>query len=336
VIALMAVALVGAICGTALARTAAWMLGMIDRPNPIVPQHKRAVAHLGGIGIAIGLLAAVVTSALLGIPLTKLPANTTFGFFVGAIGYLLLGTYDDARPLRPLSKVAGQLVIAVVAIVCSGIGGPLEVAIASLWLVGVTNAFNLTDVCDGLVGSLATIALLVIAVVSPSAAPIALVLAAASVGFLVFNWTPASIFLGDGGSHLLGFSVGYLWLSITVQSASWYTAIAACLGVALFLFELVFLVVVRRRRGIPFWRGSPDHLALRMQAAGWSKSRTIHVAIAVAAGFGGTAIWVARTESLAGIGFGVALIALTACAVTMLYHLEPIPKAGRAREEESR
>lgn len=331
---LIAVAFAGALAGTSIARGTAWAFGLVDRPNPIVPQHRRAVPHLGGFGIAVGFAAALAASALIGVPLLAFPAYAMQGFLVGAAGYLGAGTYDDARPLKPLAKLIVQTTIAIGAVAFGGADAPIEVALAAGGLVAVINAVNLTDVCDGLVGSLAAVALIVIALVSPAAAPIALVLAAACVGFLCFNWAPASIFLGDGGSHLLGFSVGYLWFSIIVDTPSWHLTVAAGLGIAVFVLELLFLVIVRHRRGIPFWRGSPDHLALRLQAAGMSTVRTVQIELVVAALFGAVAFWLASQESVVALGVGIVLAAIAACAVALLYTLEPVPRAGRSREEQ--
>src|SRR5207245_10489868 len=98
-----------------------------------------------------------------------------------------------------------------------------------------------------------------------------LAVAGASAGFLVFNCPPARIFLGDAGSHLLGFLLAACTMSSFPVAATWrhYAAVLLLVGVP--LFELVFLTVTRIRKGLPWWRGSPDHFSLRLLAAGLSR-----------------------------------------------------------------
>jgi UDP-GlcNAc:undecaprenyl-phosphate GlcNAc-1-phosphate transferase len=181
-------------------------------------------------------------------------------------------------------------------------------------------------VCDGLVGSLGVAALIAAAIATGDVA--APVLAAATLGFLWFNRPPATIFLGDAGSHLLGFAIAYAWLPV----ASWHHAAAAGLGAGVFVLELGFLVIVRSRRGIPFWRGTPDHLALRLQAAGLSKQATIAVALVLAVAFDVLAVWLARAASAIAAAAVSVAIASTIVAVARLYALEPVPRLGRPRE----
>jgi UDP-GlcNAc:undecaprenyl-phosphate/decaprenyl-phosphate GlcNAc-1-phosphate transferase len=332
---LFAGGLVAGALATWLVRRAAWALGIVAAPNPIVPQHTRPVAYLGGTGIAAGAGAVLGVAALSGIPVSLLPPGDERALLLGAIGYLGLGTFDDLRPLRPGPKLAAQLglAVAVVAIADTGLAVP-TLAVAALWLVVVVNAVNLTDVCDGLVGSLAAAALVGVAAIAPAAAPLALLLAAACVGFLAFNRAPASIFLGDGGSHLLGFAIGGLWLAALHGAPSWHLAAAAPLGAGVFLFELVFLVIVRAQRGLPFWRGSPDHLALRLQAAGLGKHKTVAVGLVTAAVLSGTGQWLARVPGPLPLGLAIAEAAALAIAGRLLYAREPVPLRGRPREAE--
>jgi len=301
----------GGLAATYLARAIAWRLGIVARPNPIVPQHQRSVAYLGGIAIALG---AAIASALGALPVSP-------WFALGAVGYVVFGTYDDLRPLPPLAKLLGQLALALVA----GHGaGPLGVA----WIVVVVNAVNLTDVCDGLVASLAIPALIAVGIATSE--PMAFALAAATAGFLWFNRAPATIFLGDGGSHLLGFAIAWLWLAAPIDS--WHRAAAALLGAGVFVLELGFLVIVRHRRGLPFWRGSPDHLALRLQAAGHSKRATVAIALVPAVLFDALAIWLARRAALLATAIAAISVVIAIAAIARLYALEPVPKRGRARE----
>jgi UDP-GlcNAc:undecaprenyl-phosphate/decaprenyl-phosphate GlcNAc-1-phosphate transferase len=107
----------------------------------------------------------------------------------------------------------------------------------------------------------------------------------ATLGFLVFNRPPATIFLGDGGSHLLGFIVGATLLSVTssTMQPSWKHAAASVVACGVVLLEVALLMYSRTRTGIPWWRGSPHHFSLRLQARGLSRLATDVVAWSVAA-----------------------------------------------------
>ena len=317
---MIAVAFIGGLVGTWLARRIAWRFAIVARPNPIVPQHRQPVAYLGGLGIAIGAGAALATGV-------SAPA----GFVIGALGFTALGTLDDLRPLQPRGKLLAQLAVALAAVVIAAPeASAIDLATRTLWIAVVVNAVNLTDVCDGLVGSLAIIALGASGLATGQ--PLAFVVAGATAGFLWFNRPPATIFLGDAGSHLLGFALGYLWLGAADRAATWHHRAAAVLGVGSFLLELGFLVIVRHRRGLAFWRGSPDHLALRLQAAGLSKQRTIAVAVIPTALLNALAIWLARSSSLLALALAAGLVVVLVLGVARLYALEPVPRFGRPRQ----
>lgn len=247
-------AAVASVAGTWFARTLALKCGFVSRPNPIVPQHTRPVAYLGGLGVAIGLAMSV--------------AHVPSSLWPPALLFLILGIVDDLRPFRPLHKFLLQCVIAALAVL---LGFPI---LGFLWILTLVNAVNLTDVCDGLVASICVPLFLGLALLNPGLAAIAVAVAGASLGFLVFNKPPATIFLGDAGSHLLGF------LAAALSPLSLRLAPSALLIAGVFLFELVFLIIVRTRKGLQWWKGSPDHFALRLQAHGWSKARTVLAAVA--------------------------------------------------------
>ena len=267
-IALLTGALAGA-AATLGARSFAWRFGIVNQPNPIVPQHTRPIAYLGGLAIFCGAAVALAVA--------HLAASVGRATLVGAALYVALGTLDDVRPLAPLPKLCLQIAIAALAVALgltraiTGVAA-LDGVLSALWIVAVVNAFNLTDVCDGLVGGIGAVSLLGASLLFAGGGA-ALAVAGASVGFLLWNRPPASIFLGDGGSHLLGFALAATTL---LDARASLPACALLAGVP--LFELCFLVVVRARKGIPWWRGSPDHFALRLQAAGLSKWRTDGIA----------------------------------------------------------
>jgi len=264
---------------TLLARTLARRLGIVSRPNPIVPQHTRPVAYMGGLGAGIGLAAVML---ILGSPL---PARILLPGFL----MLWLGTLDDIHPLSPSGKFLAQAAVSATAVMMgvlapfTGLAVP-DGLLSALVILLLVNAFNLTDVCDGLLPVLMLVGCLGLLALG-SDPWLAAAIAGATAGFLAWNRPDASIFLGDGGSHLLGFLAAVLVIDpaygVPGTAMSPWRLLAAALCLGLPLFELVFLVVMRIRKGIPWYRGSPDHYSLRLQNARVSKWGVLGVSAAI-------------------------------------------------------
>ena len=277
------VAIAASVVATLFCRGLALRLGVVDKPNPIVPQHRRPVAYLGGLAIGLALAAAWAEAIWRAAPAASAAqatqAGDVRGLLLSALAFLVLGLIDDLWRLAPAPKLALQGVAALAG-VAAGLRLPLsgievvDGTLAALWIVTVVNAFNFTDVCDGLVAGIAVLSLLVGAAMVPAGlSTVALAAAGATLGFLLFNRPPASIFLGDAGSHLLGFLVAALGLEIAAGSASLIGRSRMVLLAAVPLFELVFITAVRLRKGLPWWKGSPDHFSLRLQAGGLGRGQ---------------------------------------------------------------
>jgi UDP-GlcNAc:undecaprenyl-phosphate GlcNAc-1-phosphate transferase len=329
-----AAALSGGLVGTAAVRAIARRFGIVNKPNPIVPQHTRPVAYLGGVGVGIGVACGAAalffrpaTSADWGFPLAALA--------LPAILFLALGVLDDLVAFKPAMKFLLQACVAALAV---GLGlwcpitglGMLDRAIVWFWIVTLVNAFNFTDVCDGLLGSLSAVMFALIAVAYPSTAPLAVTVAAACLGFLAYNKPPATIFLGDAGSHLLGFAAAALTIAGAKASAADPLArwIQPLLLAGVPLFELTFLTVVRVRKGLAWWRGSPDHFSLRLQAGGFTRWQTDAIACTFAAAFALAALALPRVPIAAQalILAAAATAALLAAKALLRWEVKPKPK----------
>ncbi|MFA6047017.1 MAG: MraY family glycosyltransferase [Phycisphaerales bacterium] len=314
---------------TWLVRTFARRYGIVNKPNPIVPQHTRPVAYLGGVGLGVGAVC-----GMLALWFTS-PADTTaLGQPLSAIGlcallYLALGVFDDLVALKPAKKFVLQGLVALLAVLLgswapmTGVG-LVDRAISWFWIVTLVNAFNLTDVCDGLVGSLSVAMFAIIALAYPPLAPICALLAASCGGFLLFNKPPATIFMGDAGSHLLGYLAAALTLAGIVLSESGVRShvIAAPLLVGVPLFELTFLIVVRTRKGLAWWRGSPDHFSLRLQAGGMTRAQTDLIACVAAVALGAAALGMHQTHTLGQVIIAAGMLALSLIAARLLLRWE--------------
>jgi UDP-GlcNAc:undecaprenyl-phosphate/decaprenyl-phosphate GlcNAc-1-phosphate transferase len=301
-------------------------VGLVDAPDPLVPAHTKPVATLGGIAVALGLLIGAVVVDV-----------DPVGFEIAVAGalFLAIGVVDDVLKLSVSAKLLLQVVGAVTA-VALGIsvdltGQPvLNAVIAFAWILVLVNAVNLTDICDGLVSGLAAIAFLTLAAIDPTRGETAVLAAGACVGFLVLNAPRASIFLGDAGSHLIGF----LLAALSLQTVNGRDAVAefsaVVLTVGVFLFELAFLVSARRRRGLRWWLGSDDHVALRLQAAGLTVWGTNVVLWVCGAMLGIAAILIHRLDGFELLPLGVAIVAFLAIAWRFLSGLNPPTEAGVA------
>ena len=277
--------------GTWCVRGMARKIGFLNHPNPIVPQHTTAVAYLGGAGAAIGTVAGLSAAAGLAW-LTWIPSvgwylpqfTPVIRWSVAVVGllFLLLGILDDKYAMAVKWKFGGQLALVVPAVVLgvryrfTGLPG-VDEALSGFWILLIVNAFNLTDVCDGLVAGISLIGFLALAVLT-GGDMLCVAVAGACLGVLRFNAPPASIFLGDSGSFFLGFLLAAVSLLGGSGRGFWPYAPQVLMVAGIVLFELALLIFIRARKGIPFWNGSPDHFSLRLQAGGLSRWQTDFIA----------------------------------------------------------
>ena len=218
----------------------------------------------------------------------------------GALGMTLLGWLDDKHELRPALKFAGQLLIATL-VAAAGIRITLFVpsplfsyAITILWILTVTNAFNFMDNMNGLSAGLGGIASLLIGLTAARhgqylVAAIAFLVLGATFGFLPFNFPHASAFLGDAGSHLIGFLMSVLTVLPHFYSDKHPHTLAVLsplLILAVPLADLVWVVVLRWRMGKPFYLGDTNHLSHQLVRLGLSQAQAVVVIWALAAAMG--------------------------------------------------
>jgi len=198
---------------------------------------------------------------------------------------LALGLVDDARVLSPKTKLAGQVLIALL-LVALGlrvrfVHEPwLSAMLTVFWVVAISNAINFIDIMDGLAAGVSSIAALGFFIFSvaagrPNDSIAALALAGAAAGFLVFNFAPAKVYMGDAGSLFLGFTLSAIAINERYTRSNRFSVFIPLLILALPLFALALMSLIRPRKGIAPWRGSPDHIPLRLRALGFSKVKTV-------------------------------------------------------------
>ena len=284
--------------------------------------HTRSTPLLGGIGMWIATVA--VTFALTGT--SSWPS--LLPLLLAATGACVLGVVDDLIQIKPATKLTGQIVIGCGAVVL-GVGATwsgsptLDALLTLAWLVAIANAFNLLDNMDGLCAGVAAIGAAFVALsLSGSWSPAliyAAALAGACVGFLVFNFHPASIFMGDSGSLFIGTSLGMLALSETrVGHPSGFLAALAVPVLLLLIpiFDVIFVTLSRRLSARPATTGGRDHTSHRLVAMGFSERQAVLLLYTLAATGGAAAMaldkaQVREGQMLAGLlTVGLALLAV--------------------------
>lgn len=307
-------ALVLAAGGTPLVRRLALQLGVIDNPNAR-KIHANPVPLLGGVAIYGAFIVALLIFG------DRRYINEVVGIFVGASLVSLMGAIDDSRGLGAYVKLGGQVAAAAI-LIMSGVQvqlGPtwLNVGITLLWVVGITNAFNLLDNMDGLSGGIAMIAAIFFTLLAALSdqylvGALAAALAGASAGFLFYNWNPAYIFMGDAGSLFLGFLLAAVAIKLRFPSNSvTVTWMIPPLVMAIPIFDTSLVFISRLRRGKnPLTTPGKDHISHRLAFLTGSRREAVLICYLLAGAVGLTAVFVAEANLLEALGVGAAVLAV--------------------------
>lgn len=256
-------------------------------------QHEEPIPKVGGLGIALGWLGTLILVAALPFDAISPPFQGSYlWLLIGAIFATGLGWLDDRNNLRARYKLLGQLGLGLltsslvfrleviqlplVGLLDTGwVGVPLTV----LWIVGVMNAINLIDGLDGLAGGLSFSAMLLLGALAWSVGAFDLVLlclalSGAILGFWLFNKPPASLFMGDTGSMLLGYLLSVLSLKIVAVTGTGSVSLVPVLLLGIPLVDTAFAFLRRYLKGIPFYAADKDHLHHRCLQKGLSVWQT--------------------------------------------------------------
>ncbi|MFC9541790.1 glycosyltransferase family 4 protein [Lysinibacillus sp. NPDC056959] len=332
-------AFVASILLTPLVKRLAFKIGAVDAPN-YRKVHARIMPRLGGLAIFLSFLIAVAIFQPILI-INENGSNFLLAIIIGACIIVATGVVDDMREISAKAKLVGQLIAALIVIFVGGIQidmitlpfvgelnfGLLSIPLTIIWIVGITNAINLIDGLDGLAAGVSTIALITLAVMAiimhnMFVLAIAAILAAATFGFLFYNFHPAKIFMGDTGALFLGFMISVLALlgfkNVTVVSLIIPVII---LGVPI---SDTFFAIVRRVRMKKKW-SDPDksHLHHRLLDMGFTHRQTVLIIYGIAIMFGLAAV----IFSMAKVWGAILLVAVILTAIEIL--VEVIGLAGK-------
>ncbi len=336
-IAAFGLALVAAAILAPLVARFAHRYQLFDLPDTVRKLHGRAVPRLGGIAVVLAFLAPIAALAFYDNDIANAlhsDATRALAFGLGAIAIVALGIFDDLRGTDARQKFAVQLLVAGgmwlagfrVEQVGGSLGleldlGMLSLPVTVLWIVGVVNAVNLIDGLDGLASGIALAATLVLLGVAFTGGQVLLVLLMASlagalVGFLIFNFNPARIFLGDSGSLFLGFvlAVASLWTHQKASAAVTVTLIPL-FALAVPLLDTTLCIVHRVARGQNPFSPDREHLHHRLMTLGLSHRGAVLTLWGIAGVFGLAAIEMLDDNPLRR---GLAVVAAFAVAVLLV------------------
>lgn len=289
---------------TPLVKKLAIRVNAIDIPKDARRVHTKPVPVMGGLAIYIAfVLGVILYNGIL------TPSQT--GIIIGATIIVIGGIIDDIKDLRPRYKLLIQ-VIAAICLLMSGVKismltnpfrdlypyismGWINIPVTIIWVVGVTNAFNLIDGLDGLAAGIAFIScvtLMIVSILSGRLEPAFLtaVLSGAILGFLPYNFNPASIFMGDTGSQLLGFLLAAISIEGAIKSATAFVIAVPILAFALPIYDTLFAMIRRKVNGRPIMQADKGHLHHRLLAMGLSQKQAVVIMYFISAILGGIAI----------------------------------------------
>lgn len=285
---------------TPLAARLAWKVGAIDKPSDRgLAQGERP--RLGGLAILIGVAVAfaVWMPAIIKLPHTAHgPLGSggtvhTWTILAGCAVIAVVGTIDDIIDLHPLPKLIGQIIAAVIVVEGGAVvtdvtipfigalqfpheGGTLTV----IWLVGMMNVVNFSDGIDGLAAGLCAIDGIAFAIIAfdlnvDGAAILAALTAGASLGFLVHNFPPARVFMGDSGANLLGYLLGVASVIGSIKTPAVVALVVPLVILAVPFLDASFVIAKRLKYRRKPWQADANHFHHRMARIGFSQRKTV-------------------------------------------------------------
>ena len=342
---------------------------------PIEGQTKadlRKIPNTGGIAIAMGVLIPMIVAAIgfgmistaslpaiiepLSDHLPGLKSKLPLGWTLIAcvLGLHVLGLIDDRRPMGPWLKLAIMLlpglIFAVffdtrlITLLDGYVGGPwLSIIITVLWFTAIINAMNFIDNMDGLSAGIAVIAgsMLLIATMLNGqwfVGAVCALLVGSLLGFLLFNFPPAKIFMGDSGSLVIGLLLAFLTVRTTytpidessAAPSGWYAVLMPLVILAVPLYDFVSVTLIRLSQGKSPFVGDLQHFSHRMRDRGLGSRSTILVIYALTLATGISGLLMTRALPWQAIVLGIQVLALI-CAIALFEYRSPI-KGGDSRD----
>ena len=310
---------------------------VLDHPGHYKTQES-PVPYLGGVAIVLSFSLTILLAGVINPPASGIPQ--LFVMLALGVGLSLVGLADDLRGLSPLLRIGAQ-VAAAIAIWWSGVevslfDHPIPDAILTvIWIVGITNAFNLLDNMDGLSAGIATIAAVfffIIAVINGQflVAGLSIALAGCAIGFLRHNFHPARIYMGDAGSLFLGFLLAVLGIKLRFDAPPEITFMVPILVLGVAILDTTLVTVTRLVNGRNPLSGGRDHISHRLVFVGIPVRAAVALVYAAGIALGWLAIVMSQVDRSTGfilMGFVVAV----SIFVAIMLGLIPVHEQSRRR-----
>ena len=309
-----ALAVVFALFATPLVSILANKTGALDKPDAR-KVHKKPIPRIGGLAIYCAFMISVVSTFVF----TGLPEDLIkpiIGLLFSATLIMLVGLIDDYKNLPANVKLLGQIISASVLVFLFDvridfITDPfgdyiylewLAAPATIFWLVGISNTVNLIDGLDGLAAGVSAIAAFTILMVALQdnfliIAILTAALAGAALGFLAFNFNPASIFMGDSGALFLGFSLAAISIIGSVKSAATIALFVPILALGIPIFDTAFAIIRRIRGHVPIFKPDKGHLHHRLLALGFNHRQAVLLMYVISALLGLSAVALTEVSS---------------------------------------
>lgn len=302
-------------------RQLALALGFVDAPSQR-KVHRTPIPLLGGVAIFGG--------SILVLAIYFRDNAQILGFLGGALIMVMVGLVDDRYELPAALKLGGQLLafgVVIVFGVTVRLPGPdwLDIVLTIVWLGAITNAVNFLDNMDGLCAGVVGIAAAFIVLMAAQngqlvIGPMAAAVFGACLGFLRYNFRPASIFMGDAGSLLLGYLLAIMTLQLRFpQNANFVTWMVPVLIAGVPLFDLALVTVSRLRRGVnPLTTAGKDHTSHRLVRLGYGQREAVLVLYLLGGACGMVALFITQADVVDGYLVGGATAVAAAFAIWQL------------------
>ncbi len=304
-------------------------IGAIDVPKDARRMHKEPIPRLGGVGIYLGFLASFMFFGVL--------TPEMLGILAGTLIIVIVGIFDDRKPMKASVKFIFQIVAATVVALCGVkievftnpllfssqeylVLGSLSIPITVLWICAVTNAVNLIDGLDGLaagVASISSVCLLVIALMVSEAniAVFTACIAGACIGFLPYNMNPAKMFMGDSGALFLGFALACISIEGVFKAYAVISFAVPLLVLALPIFDTSIAILRRIKNKKPIMQPDRGHLHHKLIDMGFNQKQAVFILYTIAGVLGVSAIILTRFGYIAAIFTLVIVLAIILIAI---------------------
>jgi len=296
---------------TPLIRQIAFKTGYLDNPSS-TKVHAHPIPLLGGIVVYSAFFIAAITTSLKHIP-------QIYYIFIGCTILLVIGLVDDKFGMMPNIKLLGQFLAALI-VIKAGIRTSfmksyyVDVIVSYIWIIGITNAFNLLDNMNGLSSGIAVISSLSFGIMclldgQINMAGLSFALAGSCLGFLRHNFPKAKIFLGDSGSLLIGYILAILSIKSSWQIYSINSSLFVPLVVLSYpIFDTSFVTIMRLMEGRTIFQGGRDHSSHRLALTGLKKFRAVLVIYFICAVMGLLGIIVTKSNIYSGVIIGILVL----------------------------